>query len=44
MSAALPQAATIPPSFVCAKKFSKTLPPTVSTAPSHNPLSKGLVF
>ena len=34
---AFPQAATIPPGFVCANIFVKAAPPTVSTTPSQIP-------
>ena len=40
---ALPQAATIPPGFVCANIFVKAAPPTVSTTPSQIPFSSNLL-
>ena len=40
---ALPQAATIPPGFVCAKIFVNAEPPTVSTTPSQTPFSSNLL-
>ena len=39
---ALPQTATIPFGLVWTIAFAKIFPPTVSTTPSHNPLSKSL--
>ena len=39
---AFPQTAIIPFDFVCAIAFAKIFPPTVSTTPSHKPLSIGL--
>ena len=39
---AFPHAATIPFGLTCYKIFAKIFPPTVSTAPSYKPLSKGL--
>ena len=39
---ALPQAATMPLGLIWVSIFAKIFPPTVSTAPSYNPLSSGL--